>query len=700
MGMVKLSSKITKNINGDNSKKRNLMDKFQKISVKLTIGLVIPVVLLILYAVLSYTISERTITHNYEKSISNNLSAVSDYISLKLDYVEQKSLEMALDPNINEVYGAGNSEDAIKDGKVILSNMLSSVSSVNAFMSVIHIIGSNEEVISTRETQATDIYKTFMESETAKEFTDKKLLSKWVGVHSNLDEKFSFSYDVYNTNNYGLSLVTKLKNQDAFIVIDISKEQISNIFSNNNIGKGTILGFIVDGKETLIGTEEDSVFSGLKSFQNSLTSDDFNDYNYLKYRGEDYLFIYSKSKTMDGVVCALVPKADIIGKVGTLGSITTVFVIIALLCSVFTLIMIAGGITKAIGKLRKSVLQASTGDLTVKFDTNRKDEFRTLSNGIEDMMFSMRKLIGEVQEVGKKVSSSAGELTETSSHLLDATKDISQTIDNIEQGIVQQASDTEGCLTQMNTLSEDVNNVSQVTSEIDKIADNTKIIAAKGIKIVDELSNKAKATSDITNTVISGIRDFELQSKNIGDFIHIINDIASQTNLLSLNASIEAARAGEAGKGFAVVAVEIRKLADQSVDAAKKIQNIVLEIQTNITHTVNITENAKNIVDSQTEALSKTVEVFNEINQHVTNLASNLNHITDGVKNIENAKKDTLLAVESISAISEESAAATEEVAATALNQIDVVAKLNLSAIELESDANKLEESIKMFRIE
>lgn len=170
--------------------------------------------------------------------------------------------------------------------------------------------------------------------------------------------------------------------------------------------------------------------------------------------------------------------------------------------------------------------------------------------------------------------------------------------------------------------------------------------------------------------------------------------------MLSLNASIEAARAGEAGKGIAVVAVEIRKLAVQSVDAAKKIQNIVLEIQTNITHTVNITENAKNIVDSQTEALSKTVEVFNEINQHVTNLASNLNHITDGVKNIENAKKDTLLAVESISAISEESAAATEEVAATALNQIDVVAKLNLSAIELENDANKLEESIKMFRIE
>lgn len=183
-------------------------------------------------------------------------------------------------------------------------------------------------------------------------------------------------------------------------------------------------------------------------------------------------------------------------------AITMVFVIIAILSSVFTLIMIAGGITKAIGKLRKSVLQASTGDLTVKFDTNRKDEFRTLSNGIEDMMFSMRKLIGEVQEVGKKVSSSAGELTETSSHLLDATKDISQTIDNIEQGIVQQASDTEGCLTQMTTLSEDVNNVSQVTFEIDKIAENTKIIAAKGIKIVDELSNKAKATSDITNTVI------------------------------------------------------------------------------------------------------------------------------------------------------------------------------------------------------
>ncbi len=258
-----------------------------------------------------------------------------------------------------------------------------------------------------------------------------------------------------------------------------------------------------------------------------------------------------------------------------------------------------------------------------------------------------------------------------------ATRDISQTIENIEQGIVQQADDTEHCLTQMNKLSDQINQVYNNTHDIEQIAENTKVIAGEGIGMINELSGKSKATADITHNVIGKVEEFEMQSKHIAGFVTIINEIASQTNLLSLNASIEAARAGDAGLGFAVVASEIRKLADQSVQAANQIQNIVKE----------------------TESLNRTIVAFNNINDHVKELVNNLNNVSLGIKTIENAKEDTLVAIESISAISEQTAAASEEMNATAINQLNSVELLRQSAAALASDSKKLEEVIKVFKI-
>lgn len=148
-----------------------------------------------------------------------------------------------------------------------------------------------------------------------------------------------------------------------------------------------------------------------------------------------------------------------------------------------------------------------------------------------------------------------------------------------------------------------------------------------------------------------------------------------------------------------MVASEIRKLADQSVQAANQVQNIVQEIHTKITDTVDTAKQAESIVESQTESLSRTIVAFNNINVHVKELVNNLNNVSLGIKTIENAKEDTLVAIESISAISEQTAAASEEMNATAINQLNSVELLRQSAAALASDSKKLEEVIKIFKI-
>lgn len=671
------------------------------IKAKLMIGLLIPILVFLIYGIISYKKSEDAIISNYEASASDTISAINKYMDIGLNLAEKSTMEITFDINFMDFFKL-KYQDAINSVKshADVQDRIHINAKSNDFISDIHIVGSNGVVISTRSNTNDKIYEAFMDTTTGQYFKETKAQYKWLGEHAELDKILLGGDDVLNTSGYAASIVRRFTDGRGFIIIDISADKIRNILSEYDMGKGSILGYITeDGRETLTDPKKTELFTNLSYYQEAMTSDARSGYSYEKYNGNDYLFIFNKFDNVPGIICALIPKATILNEVRDIKTLNILFITLVCIIALAITFIITKGITDTIRSFNKLIAQTAKGDLTVKFDTKRRDEFKELAKGISDMMQHMSNLIGQVQAVTGTVSNSVKHLSTTSGELLTATKGITETIDDMGSGMVHQAEDAQNCAMQMSGLSEHINQLYENTNENEKIADYTQEVTNNGIQIIEELNEKSKATSEVTQDVIRKIQEFEVQSKKIEGFVNIINEIASQTNLLSLNASIEAARAGEAGRGFAVVAEEIRKLADQSMEAANQIQNTVKDITEQNKEAVSTAGKAEEIVSSQTEALTRTINVFKKINLHVNSLADNFKDIIERLKTIETVKEGALTSIQNISAVTQQTAASSEEMNATAILQMEAVEQLSKSANILENDAKKLVEAIKIFKI-
>ncbi|MGB8454911.1 MAG: methyl-accepting chemotaxis protein [Anaerocolumna sp.] len=677
--------------------KKKIWDQFKGIRIQILAAFSLPVILLAVFGVVSYQKSATAIITNYEKSTTDTLNAVSKYLDLGISSVQDKAIEFSLSNTVEDYYRRVNEKDTLDNVTALrqLQEETIVIRETNNFVNAIHLMADVGSPVSTFATPPKDLFTQYTETDEAKNIMENPSRNVWIGSHNALDEQMEM-----DKSDYAMALVSKLSYSNGLIIMDVSMEEVMKVLMDIDTGKGSIIGFITgDGREVLSDPDLTDVFAGSQYYEDSMAGEAADGFSYQNYRDDSYLYLYSKVGDTGAMVCALVPKAEILKQPSAIKDLSLIFITIACIFALLVGTYISGGIGNAITKLVKSISLAAKGDLTAKFNTKRKDEFLVLSNGLTDMTAGMSNLIGEVAGVGTKVTESADILSTTSEKILGATKDISFTIDEIEKGVVQQAEDTEHCLGQMANLSEKINQVYSSTYEIERIANNTKGIVGDGLIIVDELNDKSKATTNVTQVVIKDIEALEVQSHNIGNFVGIINEIASQTNLLSLNASIEAARAGDAGRGFAVVADEIRKLADQSMQAASQIQGIVTEIQNKTQGTVVSAKQAENIVESQTESLNKTIKVFEDINNHVGSLVTNLDNISIGIKGIETAKEVSMDAIRNISAVAQQTAAASEEVSATANSQIGSVENLSQSALELAGDAKKLEQAIQLFKI-
>lgn len=668
------------------------------IQVKLIGAFMIPVILFVIIGFMIYSKCSTTLNSTYEASANTSVGTLEEYLGLGFENIELMATRLSINSTITSYYTGSEvkSESMLMDAKVVLSNE----STADKFIDHIIVCAKSGTACSEKGAIRGDVYNAFVESEEGKNVESEiGMGSMWISSHPAIDEVTG-----YDSDEYALSLVTVLKNNSnksvGYIIIDVKTSFIQDILDNAQISDNSIKGFVLEDGSQVLSGDSDIKFTDTDFYQEALTGENLQGSKEVSYEGADYLFTYSRIEGTNMLVCAMVPQKEIMAGAQAILRYTLIAVAICAVIAIVVGSVLASGISKAIRKVNRVLKKTSDGDLTGQISMKRKDEFNVLSSSITNMIGSMKDLILKMTNVSGHVSDSAVQVGTNSEVLLEVTKDITEAVDYINSGISQQAQDTESCLEQMNGLAERINVVHENTDEISEIAQEAQGAIENGMVIVANLGEKVQGTTEVTETIIREIRELNKESIAINSIIGTINEIAEQTNLLSLNASIEAARAGEAGRGFAVVSEEIRKLAEQSGNAGNQIGEIINHIQERLAATIETAGLAGESVAFQTEALNNTVDVFKNISQQVSKLAEDVEKITQSVGGIEQAKEDTMNAIESISTTSNQTESASEELARSTEKQLQAVEVLNDAVKRLQMDAEDLDTSVSIFKVQ
>lgn len=684
-------------------KSGNFLKVFTSIRAKMILAFMVPVVFIIVLGILSYSKSAEGLVGSYENNTLSIMTNMSKYLNFGFEVVSSKANHLNSNKILKGYYSGQYKSSAMdENGKFReIQSMISTEVLSEKYISNIYILSDYGTGISGNGTLAPRlVYKDFTDGEEGKRLINGGLSDIWVGNHPYLDKQAGETNETYAISY--IKYLYDITNQPiGCIVLDIPYSFVKDSLGGSGLPDGSGISFISgDGREIVSGkVPQGYTFVKQDYYLNAVKSNSSEGFEYVTYNKGEYLFVYSKVDASGSMLCAVIPKELIVKKANEVKYITLFIVLTASIIAIAFGTIIASGFSKIIKKTIAVLQKAGSGDLTYQAVIHRKDEFHVLGLNINDMIKSMKNLIKKMTGTSATVNQSALAVSESSNVLVETTKNISNSVEDIEHCAVQQAIDAEKCLHQMADLAERISQVYTSTRNIEKITEITKKTVNDGMEIVDNLSLKVKDTSDATHSVIFNIENLEKESSAIMGIISTMNNIAAQTNLLSLNASIEAARAGEAGRGFNVVAEEIRKLAEKSMNAAGEIGNIIQNIGVQTKKTVMTVKYAENIVLSQEEALGSTVSVFTDIGKHFEDLINNFGQILSGIESIEHSKNGTLGAIESISASTEETAAAAEELGAIAGKQKEEVNRLDGVVRQLSEDATSLEESVKVFKI-
>ena len=289
------------------------------------------------------------------------------------------------------------------------------------------------------------------------------------------------------------------------------------------------------------------------------------------------------------------------------------------------------------------------GELNVQVVVDRKDEVGQLLGSMKNMVEKWRGVVGQI--------------TSSATNLASAATELSASAEQMSKGSNVQAERASAVATSSEEMSQTILDVAKNASSISQSATDTVKTAKDGAVVVDRAVAEVKEIAYTVNDSSKFVQSLGDRSKQIGEIVGVINDIADQTNLLALNAAIEAARAGEQGRGFAVVADEVRKLAERTANATSEIGNMIKSVQDEVGKAVEIMENATAKVDRGVKLSEEAGESLGTIVKSVDGLQVIMTQIASATEEMSTTSEEISRDIEQIATISRETSSSSEQTA-------------------------------------
>jgi len=380
------------------------------------------------------------------------------------------------------------------------------------------------------------------------------------------------------------------------------------------------------------------------------------------------------------------------------GKEIAVLAIISLLISIIIATVFGRRVAKNIQQTVVEMDKFSNGDLQTHLQFKTKDEFAQLANSFNMMSEKLRHTMKQVGQSSEQVAATSEQLTASSIEVTQATEVVTESIQDISQGIEQQDTLTgdvrnlsSHILKKMNEISTSIDNMNNATVE-------TKNMASSGRSSVRDVSEQMNEISDNTAELSTRVNDLDENTAAIVSAVNVIKNIATQTNLLAINASIEAARSGEHGKGFAVVAEEVRKLADESNLAAIDIEKVVAQI----TESTRIIEedmvNSNESVTVGRDKVNVARDNFLAIDEAINDVQAQTQAVTAAIRAIYLDIEKLVKEIDYISEVSMKSSGNVQSVAASSEEQNAAMEEVAAASSHLAKMAIDLQESIQAFK--
>lgn len=364
-------------------------------------------------------------------------------------------------------------------------------------------------------------------------------------------------------------------------------------------------------------------------------------------------------------------------------------------------LLIAQRVSKFMQKVANDVTELSQGDLKVHVEPSmlaRKDELGTIGASIQDLVDKLGDVINRSKSMSRTLKDQGSGLSDMSNQASEAASSVSTAIDEIAKGSVTQSASIQTAVDSTDNIGRSIDGISSSVTQLDEYSSAMNQSCGHAMRAMEELITSSNEVAESVRNIGNTIDSTNLSAQEISQFTAAIAGIASQTNLLSLNASIEAARAGEAGRGFAVVADEIRELAEQSRVSADKIKSVVDKLLADAESSVKVMVTLNSNFAKQGEQLNATRSDMKTMSENADNVAVSASDISKRVTNLTEARKELVGVIEDLSAISEENAAAAQETNASMEELNATFSLINESASELLAHASDLESTISYFK--